>query len=571
MKKLIPVFLIVLFCVSCEQNILDISPQDRIAEDAVWSDANLIEAYHNELYNAIPHGFYIQMYSKFTDEVYNSVPCCGANIFALNTFSPDNISDVSGGSATESQPGPGVLGWGGYMYYWDRGYEYMRKVNLFLEKMEEIDVELANKDLLIAESKFLRAFIYFELIKRFGGVPIVEQAYELGEDVQFERSSFDEVVAFIEKDLSEAMSVLPESYASTDANYGRATVDAGQALLSRVYLYAASPLHNPSNDMQKWQKAADAAEVLIGKGYYSLYPDYQELFELEQGDSQDEVIFSKGFTTSNGHQHPMNHLNRRYEAYGGWWGSSGPTQNLVDDYDMTNGERPFLEDGMINPASDYDPQNPYQNRDPRFYATIIYDGAEFRGDTFEMWISEDEEQWGFDSYKATGDNPRTNYVLKKFMPTEGPLNWETMYTQQWPHFRLAEIYLNYAEAKFELGDETTAREYVNKIRSRESVNLPVITASGEDLRQRIYNERRIELAFESHRYFDVRRWKIGNEIENVPIRTLDIYLDMSTGEKRYEEVVVLDKSGTWEEKMNLLPIAEDEIRRNPMLEQTPGW
>lgn len=566
MKRIIPV-LLVLFCISCDQNILDITPQDRIAESSVWSDANLIEAYHTELYNAIPHGFYIHMYSKYTDEAYNSTPCCGANIFALNTYSPDNISSVGGGDF-----------WGGYMYYWDHAYDYIRKINVFLDKMEEVEVVLPDKDRMIAEAKFLRAFINFKLIKRFGGVPIVDQTYGLDEatDVQFERATFDEVVAFIEQDLSEAMPNLADRYASTDANYGRATGDAVRALLSRMYLYAASPLHNPSNDQQKWVKARDAAAALIGDeggvDAYSLYPDYQELFQLESGDPQEEVILSRGFTTSNGHQAPMHNFNRRYEGYGGWWGSNGPTQNLVDDYDMINGEPAFNEDGTVNQSSGYDPQDPFVNRDPRFNATVLHDDVMFRGDHFEMWISEDGSQWGYDSYKNTGDNPRTNYVLKKFMPTEGPFNWETTFTMQWPHFRLAEIYLNYAEAQFELGNEQKAREYLNKVRSRPSVDLPDIpnTVTGEDLRRRIYKERRVELAFEGHRFFDVRRWGIAIEVENEPIRTLDIYMDLSTGDKRYEEVVLLDRSGTFEEYMSLLPIAEDEIRRTG-LEQTPGW
>jgi hypothetical protein len=136
---------------------------------------------------------------------------------------------------------------------------------------------------------------------------------------------------------------------------------------------------------------------------------------------------------------------------------------------------------------------------------------------------------------------------------------------------LAEIYLNYAEAKFELGDEATAREYVNKVRKRASVNLPDITATGPALRRRIYNERRVELAFENHRYFDVRRWEIADDVENRPITTLDIFRDMSSGEKRYVELLLLDRTGKFQEQMNLLPIAQDEIRRNPKLTQTPGW
>ena len=138
-------------------------------------------------------------------------------------------------------------------------------------------------------------------------------------------------------------------------------------------------------------------------------------------------------------------------------GASGPSGNLVNDYEMLNGEPPFMESGEVNPESGYDSQNPWANRDPRFDATIIHDGTVFRDMRFEMWISEDGTEWGFDSYKESGDNPRTNTVLKKFMPEEGPINWDTPSTIQWIHFRLAEIYLNYAEAKFELGDEATTK------------------------------------------------------------------------------------------------------------------
>lgn len=572
-KKIAPAILLILFTVSCQRTILDISPQDRIAEDAVWSDVNLIHAYHTELYNSEVHGFYIHMYSKYTDEAYNSAPCCGADLFKLNTYSPDNIEQAGGDAAGF------WAGGSGYMYCWDRGYVYIRKINVFLEKMQEITVDLPDKVQMIAEAKFLRGFIYFNLIERFGGVPIVKESYELdaADQVQFTRSSFDDCVNFIADDLNEAMSDLPARYQSTDANYGRATADACKALLSRLYLYAASPLFNPSHDMGKWQMAADAAEALLNSGY-SLYPDYQKLFELKQGDAQDEVIFSKGFTSSSGINVAHDNLNRRFESNGGWWGSNGPSGNLMDDYDMTNGEPPFMPDGSINPASGYDPQHPWDNRDPRLEATVIHDGSVFRPDidpshpTFEMWIAEDGSSWGYDSYKNTGDNPRTNTVLKKFMPEEGPINGSTPTTNQWPFFRIAEIYLNYAEAKFELGDEVTAREYVNKGRRRPSVNLPDIPASvtGEDLRGRIYKERRIELAFESHRFFDVRRWGIATQVENTKIYSYDIFKDLTTGAKRYEKVVLLDKSGTFPEYKSLLPIAQDEILRTG-LTQTPGY
>jgi hypothetical protein len=509
------------------------------------------------------------MYSKYADEAYNTAPeWSGAGLFAKNTVTPDNIGGAGGGDF-----------WGSYMYYWNRGYTYIRKINVFLEKMAAPGaLQFSDKPSLVAETKFLRAFVYFNLIERFGGVPIITQAYELKDvgSVSFKRSSFDDCVAFIEKDLDEATPDLQAKYASGDAKYGRATQDACHALRSRLLLYAASPLFNPANDRQKWQKAADAAAVFINnndKGY-TLYPDYRKLFNMPSGAAQNEFIFARNFTTTNGHQAPMNNLGRRYGAYGGWWASNGPSQNLVDDYDMKNGEQPFTWTGnlqTLNPASGYDPNHPYWNRDPRFDASIIHDSTIYHGDLFEMWISANGgDKWGFDSWKQSSDNPRGGYIIKKFMPDDGPLNWQTTYTIPWPHFRLAEIYLNYAEAKFELGDEATCRDYISKVRAR--VGMPAIPASvtGEALRQRLYNERRIELAFESHRFFDIRRWKIANIIENRPVRGMDIVKDLTTGTTSYNPVQLLVKN-PYQDKMNLLPIETSEIRRNPDLTQTTGW
>lgn len=574
-KLILPAMLVVMFSMSCKKNILDISPQDKLADEAVWSDPKLIEAYHNELYNSQVHGFNVSMaYSKYTDENFNSLACCGGDMFKLNTYNPDNVGSLGAnvGGFWEVQ--------NGYLYNWNFAYQYMRKINVFLEKMKTTTVNLPNKTRMIAEAKFLRAFLYFNLIERYGGVPIVDKVYQLGDQATFKRNTFEECVTFIAKDLMEAQTDLPVKYASTDANYGRATGDACKALLSRTYLYAASPLFSPTKDVQKWQKAADAAEALLNSGY-ALYPDYQKLFEMKQGDAQNEVIYSRGFSSTNGHNAPMDHLDRRYGANGGWWGSSGPTVNLIDSYDMANGIAPYLPDGTINPLSGYDPQNPWANRDPRLEATVIHDGTVFNTGAavagapaaYEKWVSEDGTTFGFDSYKKTGDNPRTNTVMKKFMPSSGPINSATPQVNQWPFFRLAEIYLNYAEAKFELGDEATAREYVNKVRSRPGVNLPGIpvTVTGEALKQRIYNERRVELSFEMHRFFDVRRWGIATTTENAKIYGFDIIKNVTTGVKTYSKIMLLDKTGTFQAYKSLLPIERNELRRNPELTQTKDW
>jgi len=556
MKKIL--FIAVLFsCFSCSDDFLDVSPQDRISEEAVWTDPNLIIAYHNSLYNGVPHGFGRHMVSKFSDEA-NSVNWD----LQRNTFTPDNVAVA--GTANEN-----------FFYYWNRGYAYIRKVNIFLEQMEEGTLHVPNKDRLVAEAKFLRGFMYFELIRRYGGVPIVMQSYDLGEEANFTRSTFDECVSFIESDLNAAITGLPEKYASTSTDFGRATQDACKALKSRLFLYAASPLFNPSNDQAKWQKAADAAEALLNRGY-SLHLDYRQMFIQPSGSANNEIIFARLFSASNSHQAPITNINRRYGGYGGWGASNGPSQNLVDDYDMNNGEPAFIYPGgvkTINPASNYNPQNPYVNRDPRFDATVLHDESVFRGNVHEMWVSTDGTKWGFDSFKQSGDNPRTNYALLKFAPNaDVPLNWQTLYTNPWIHIRLAEIYLNYAEAKLALGDEATCREYINKVRARQSVNLPPISniVTGEELKRRLYNERRIELAFEGHRFFDVRRWKIATVTESQPIYGMDITKDLATGLKTYTPVQITART-PFQEKMYLLPIEASEILRNKNLTQTPGW
>lgn len=562
MKNFLFVICISFFSISCSEDILDITAKDRVADDAVWNDQNLITAYHSALYNAIPHGFYIHMYSKYTDEAYNSAPAGWGAGTLVSGYSADNITNVGEGDY-----------WGGYYYYWDRGYKFIRKVNIFLEKMAETTLTFDNKDQLIGEAKFIRAFIYFNLIERFGGVVIIDKVIGMDEEVKLTRSSFDDCVAYIEKDLDEAIPLLPAKYMSTDANFGRATQDACHALRSRLLLYAASPLFNINNDKNKWQKAADAAEKLLSSGY-TLYPDYRQCFKLPSGSENNELIFVRNFTVTNGHQVAMHNLGRRYGSYGGWWGSNGPSQNLVDDYDMINGEPAFIfvnGEKTINPASGYDPQNPWANRDPRFEATIIHNNTVFREDTFQMWVASNSKTWGFDSYKQSGDNPRSNYILKKFMPDKDEqISWQDFNTNPWIFFRLAEIYLNYAEAKFELGDEATCREYISKVRAR--VGMPAIPASvtGDALRKRLYNERRIELAFESHRVFDVRRWKIAMEVENKPIMGMDLIKDITTGKITYKENKLLNRK--FEEKMYLMPISTLEINKsNGSIVQNPGW
>lgn len=563
MKKIVIALSVAFLTMSCN-DMLDIYPKDRIFEEAVWTDANLIKAYHTNLYNSMPHGFCINMQSKMTDEVYCSINW-GPGTIANGTLTPDNVSGLSNTDWTGN----------GNLYIWDSAFQNIRKINVFLDKMNNTTVDVDKKAKLIAEAKFIRAYIYFMLLARFGEAPIVEQYYELGTNVTFTSNTFNECVKFIERNISEAFNDLPAYYSTSDANFGRATQASCQALLSRLYLYAASPLFNKDNDKKKWEKASDAAFLFL-ETYknYELHPDYTTCFNQPSGTENKEIILARNFTVSNGHQAPMNNLNRRYGAYGGWWASNGPSQNLVDDYDMKNGEPPFIwENGIksINPKSKYNPQNPYEDRDPRLDATIIHDESTYHGDFFEMWVASDGNSWGSDNYRQSADNPLSNYVLRKFMPGKDvPLTWQTTYTMPWIFFRLAEIYLNYAEAQFELGHEGVCRDYINLVRNR--VGMPKIPdeVTGEDLRRRLYNERRVEFAFEEHRYFDVRRWKIAMDVENRPIYGMAVIKDVTTGKKQYKEELLLERVFT--PKMYLLPIAASEIKKNNgTLLQTETW
>ena len=243
-------------------------------------------------------------------------------------------------------------------------------------------------------------------------------------------------------------------------------------------------------------------------------------------------------------------------------------------YDMINGEPAFIwNNGVktINPASGYDPQHPYDNRDPRMDMCILHDGSQFHGVTFEMWVSTDGTSWGYDNVHQSSDNPASNQQMRKFMPPdEIPLTWQEKYVMPWIHFRLAEIYLNFAEAAFETGKEAECREYINKIRAR--VGMPGLPASvtGEALRARLYNERHIELVFEEHRYFDLRRWMIASEVLNRPGHGIKITLDKATGVKTYEDELLLDRK--FNDSMYLLPIATDELlKNNGTLQQTRTW
>ncbi len=374
------------------------------------------------------------------------------------------------------------------------------------------------------------------------------------------RNSYDEVMNFVITELNESMNSLPLDYNSGDD--GRVTKGAAMAIKARALLTYASPLNNPSNDMQRWQAAADASKAIIDLNQYQLYDDYKVLFTEAGGYNTEEVIWGR----------PQNidvEVEARVERLlypNGWLGfaHSHPLQNLVDDYEMSNGKR--IED----PDSGYDPQNPYADRDPRFYYTILYDGAPFKERTIETFTP-----GGLDSpdgIESAWNASETSYYIRKFI-TESECgctsNASGSSSPTWIWFRYGEVLLNYAEAMYMLGDEATCREYINKIRSRPSVDMPPVTESGEALWERLVEERRIELVFESFRFFDVRRWKIATEVFSQDRYRMDVHRDPNTGDKTY--TVRFFQPAHFDEHNYLAPIPQNVIDQNSNIDQNPGY
>lgn len=540
MKKIIYILVAVLAFNSCD--VLDMKPLDKVSDADVWEDSALIELYVNASYNSIYHEFGQDMLSDASDETYCIHNWGNMWVVQKGEMTSDNVTGVSV-----------------KVNYWSKAYSNVRMINVFFDRIDNAPVETALKNRMKGEMKFIRAWIYANLIWRYGDVPLITSLFELNQDYKVKRDSYGDCVDFITKELDEAISLLPAK--SSSEILGRATGDACKALKARVLLYAASEQNNPSHSKEKWEVAAEATKAVLDAGY-SLGNDYQSVF-LEDND---EIIFARYFTQAN---------STDFMLWNGRNGSNGftgenPTQNLVNAYEMTNGELPYLNEELplkINPASGYDESNPYAGRDPRLDASILHDGS--------MWAGRETETWhgGLDSPESSVGSwnaSKTAYAFKKFMVESIPPAGSSVKPENpWIFFRLAEFYLNYAEIMYELGNEEQAREYVNKVRARQSVNMPPVTASGEKLRDKIRNERRVELAFEGHRFFDVRRWGIADKTENRDLLAMNIQ-KKEDGSKTYEVTLLLKRS--FLEQHKLVPIPRTEIDKSEgSLVQNPGY
>ncbi|GEM63450.1 carbohydrate-binding protein [Sphingobacterium faecium NBRC 15299] len=552
---------------ACNKNLLEVTATDRISTDAIESDTAVLEAFimnrylgekiiSNEADGTNPgfgRGFEYSLWSSVTDEsMYTNDDATW--VVLRGQLSPENTG------ATGS--------------IWARSYRSIRECNYAKKVLANITMSAAHKRHLEGELQFIRAFRYHDLIRNFGRVVLMgDTVYGLNDDLTkanlFERKSIQESMDYVIKELNEAIEKLPADNHQATWVAGRATKGAAMALKSRLLLYAASPLYNAGT----WADAAKAAQDLISLNTYSLFTGgYRELFLT---DRNPETIFARYYTKNANHVHLE--IANGPNGYGGWGGNT-PYQNLVDAYAMKNGQVPFNEDGTVNTASGYNPNNPYVDRDPRFDATILYNGSIYRGRAVETFTPKGQDsQEGNDNWNTS----KTGYYLRKFMNDAYPLQnpWGNAGFQPWNYFRYAEILLNYAEAANEAygpdvlpaGSTLTARQALNQVRSRPSVEMPAITGgtSKDEFRKHVRYERRVELAFEEHRFYDVRRWKIAMATENVPAYGVTITKDANGFVYKRKEAI---SGRSFEEKHYWLPIPRSEIlSSNGQLEQNPSY
>jgi hypothetical protein len=549
------------FLGACEKDFLDKQPLDKISDATVWNDFALAQAYLNNIYTGLPNGFQRSYYmlESATDNADNTYQWTDAEKFNFGDYNPSNFPTFGVPWSVD-----GLESWSEGP--WNMYYNYIRRANIFLSRVDEVPGDKAQIDRMKGEAKFLRALFYHELSRLYGGVPIVTEALgvENLEAMLTPRNTYEETVTFIVNELTEAASLLP------DTRYlGRAVQTSALALKGRVLLYAGSPqFNNGSFNTARMAESAAASKAVIDKGTYSLFPNYGNMF-MAANNNNIEVIFDNQYKQGiRGHY--VDQFNTPIELGGGWGGTS-PTQNLVDKYEMTDGK-------FYNESPLYSPTQPYQNRDPRFYATVFHDGSKWGDVTIQTRVGGLN---GIDGgvNGTNGDATKTGYYMRKFLD---PANTNNLYLgggssyNNWIIIRLAEVLLNYAEAQNEaVGPDATVYDAVNMVRARPGVNLPPVPAglSKEAMRERIRHEREIELAFEEHRFYDVRRWNIAEQVLNGPIYGFRIgpngEVTGGPAGKPYGRFVV--ETRIFQPKHNLMPIPQKERDKNPKLEQNPGW
>jgi len=453
----------------------------------------------------------------------------------------------------------------------------IRNANIILERLNDVPgLEEAYKNQVIGEVKFIRALNYSEMLKRYGGVPIIDKRFQLTDDFKVGRSSVEDVVNFIVADCDDAIAKLPATYPSTFR--GRATKTAAHLLKSRTLLYAASPLFNAATpylnmpnaadnkllcygneNNSRWQLAADAAKAAIdaaSAGGFSLVTDKgvdrNYKFVWEQPDNAEIVLAEKVYNTRARTQFP--YYGMAPSSIANAWGGVSVIHNFVRKYEKRDGTPQTWPGGT-------DLLKKYAELDPRFAQTVGYTSSRYNGDVQLL----ETFQGGRHAADCEG-----GAWLKKFIPDAVSAGTPNA-TYNGIVFRLAEAYLNYAEALNEAqGPMPAAFEAVNLVRQRSGMPPLPASLTKEQFRQRIRNERDIELAFENHRLWDIRRWKVAEQDGVMQGAMQGLRITRVTGSTDFAYQVYTFENRTFLPRMYLHPFPNSEVFKGYLV-QNPGY
>ena len=584
LKVYISIAFFVFTLTSCE-DFLDKEYDMSMAEEQVFSNEENSRGFLANIYTMLPDGF----------NGYTNPQFLGASRETMtdNALSFWNVHYYHGvltdGYSATNHP---LLG------FWSSNLSGIRKANQFLKNAREEVIGNATRsgddnrlyERNMAEARLLRAIFHFELVRWFGDAPIIGEdengvpiVFDLSnaEAMNMERARAADALKWVSDECDAVKNVLPYRYQNETSNWGRVNGAVAYALKSRALLYRASKLNNPDNNATYWSEAASAAKDFFqansaGSNPYALYSkgnvnnDYYECFVTTPTLNNEFILCRSTWTTFDilVHLAPCGFSGSINSA-----GRTNPTQNLVDSYETINGL-------AIDKDPSYDPEKPYNNRDPRLEQTILHHGS--------MWGDvENEENRPVDvlygegkDYQELHGGTLTGYYTKKFLHNVSFKN-PSAPTQAWPIFRYGEILLNAAEAINEAEGPDAAYPYINELRAR--VGMPAYSGmTKEVLRERIRNERRIELCFEDHRFFDERRWMLfeGKSVaseKDLP-RYQQVYnlygVRVTNAANPVFEIVPAELHPTrsfTSPKNYRFPLPDDEVKRAPKLKQNPGW
>jgi len=519
---------------ACQKHFLDNAPLTQYSDANVWQDSALITRFLDNIYGNMISNYdfiaYSGMLASITDE---------SKVNHTSSIYQDNLVNTGQYTAASNL----------FADYWAGQstptgvYVNVRNCNLFLSHLNTMPLSPATRARLAGEVHFLRAYNYQFLYSLFGRFPIIDTAYNMGDKGLYaQRASDDSCIAYILSDYNAAAAVLPVKY-YTPTDIGRATKGAALAMQCRLLL-----------NQKRYTDAAAAAKAVMDLNIYQLFPDYAGIFYPENDDNS-EVIFNKEYGSDLTGQTNNVDLSENTSFFSGYFGLQDcPTQNMVDQYEMTDG-LPYDQSPL------YDPARPYANRDPRFAASVLYDSS--------LWIGNIMDMTSGSFYNPTADATPTGYMLRKFLNPNYIFYGNNTNYQNCVIMRLAEIYLDYAECQLKLGNAEEARTYVNLLRQRPGVNMPPV-AAGQMTWDAYVRERTVELAFEGERFADIRRWGQGPQLIGAAIYGMKV---TNSGNKhQYQRVLVQQRF--FDPKMYLFPIPLQELTKYPagqVLQQNPGW